>query len=403
MAFGDNPVEQIQKHVDNFLTFTKREIQLLYGEDSDSETEFKASEIPLIFQGTCIRYISSADISGYASNGMSGTVYFTYDINIDKSENEIISNLQLLGGDKYLQDNVDNVYYTNLWNDFDNIIYTSKIKAQLVDGVLYIPNDVNNNNTWWKRLEIYKNDFSYSNLCENSLIGINSIESNELTLCPWNVEFELHDSEYTWLQGKYVTVNTHGVGLPARENLGTHLATTQSPSFLITDYQNIVNNYVTYGGNTYNDNSTYITNNGDTINTYFGDNYGILVPVGAGGQANLDVNLNFDDLIGTLQPMIDGWNNIYNLTGSDNAIKVRTWDEIDYIDQGEFYITPIEQIPKIPSAPDIGDVSIDIGKPIQFIGYGVTEVLSLFDSIGVSSLLVFGLLFSIVISKLRGD
>ena len=398
-----NPIEQTQKHIDNFLKYVQTEIDILYGVNNDnSDTEFPLDQLPIQFMGKCIRIATSKDISGNSPNGFNGDCYFTYDLTVRTDGGEMVSNLNFLGGTQGLQENVDNTYYLGLWDDFQDISYSVALKSELVGGQLFIPNDADNYNSFYKRYHVFKNDFDYTAIVQANFIGQQSHSSSNFYICPWDVTYSLHDSSYSHLHGKYVTVNSNGIQMPSGSLMGRHLATTEYPSLMVTTSGNtVINNYTTYGGNTYNDNSVYTNNQGDTINTYYGDNYIVLAPVvGAGGIANF--NLNFDDLVGALQLAVDDLNINFGLSGSD-ALYVPTYDELKYEDMGSFYITPIKQIPTLPLAPDLADTVIDISEPVGVLSDGFGGLIDAYDTLGLTLMIGFTFIARLCIRKLRGE
>lgn len=172
--------------------------------------------------------------------------------------------------------------------------------------------------------------------------------------------------------------------------------------FTITDNGTASNVYNT-NNSTYNNSFQYTTDNGDTINVYYGDNY-IDLGVGGfgvGGSGLVGFNYNdfkliMDDIIGDLRV------NVPDINLSDD-LQFPSFEDIKYSDMGSFYITPIKQIDKLPTAPDIADTVIDVSEPLSLISSGFGALLSAFDSLGVTLTLTFTFLACLVINKLRGD
>lgn len=149
-------------------------------------------------------------------------------------------------------------------------------------------------------------------------------------------------------------------------------------------YINNVDNSNQYH-NTYN----YIYNGNDYTITY-GDNYVIIPHTGDG--------LSFDDWRTMLLPVIDD----LNVNGGyDGTIVFPTFEEIKYGDQGSFYITPVKQIPALPTAPDVADTFIDVSDYVALLGGSVTKLTSIFGSIGLDMMLVLTFLSCLVIRHLR--
>lgn len=393
-VWDENPSDTLQKYIDNFLKFVQTNIDITYGEDNDnSEKPLKYNNVPIAFQGTCIKSVNSSQISGQSPNGFSGDMYFKYDLVVSQNGENMISNMVLLGGSDFFVENVDNTYYQNLWIDFQKCEYTCSIKADLVDGYLYLPNDVNNNNDFSKQYHILKNDFDYTNITDTAFTGNSSSSGSQLYIEPWNVEYTVRPSNYNWLHGDVCIVNSHGRSVPncySDDTISKHMPTTQAPSVLFTDNNTVINNYTTYGGNTYNDNDTY----NNVINTYYGDNYLVLAPVGVG--VNGELGFNFDDLVGALELAVGDIN-----TNLGYNVTVPTYDDLKYKDMGSFYITPIKQIDKLPLAPDIADTVIDVSDYVDLLGGASTALFNILDGLGLSLIATFTFLSVLVIRHLK--
>lgn len=158
---------------------------------------------------------------------------------------------------------------------------------------------------------------------------------------------------------------------------------------------------------TYNDTTNYITESGDTLTINVSDNVihiggvGGAGGVGIGGLFPIGVSgtLCFDDLIGALNISIDNYNEEF---GTD--LYVPSYEElINYDDQGDFHITPIEQLRELPTAPTF-DVDLDVGALPDTIGHSVTDYLDIADTVlgvGGSALLLGALFFSFLWMKIK--
>lgn len=391
-VWDENPANTMQKYIDNFLKYVQTNIDITYGVDNDnSEEPLKYNNVPIAFQGSCIKTVSTGQISGSSPNGFSGDMFFKYDLTVMQNGDNMVSNLELLGGSDFLIENIDNTYYQNLWVDFQNCNYTCSIKSELVDGYLYLPNDANNNNDFSKQYHIFKNEFDYTNITDTNFSGYTSSSGSQLYIEPWNVEYTIKSSNYNWLLGDVCTVDSHGRVVPnCNDTISKHMATTRAPSVLFTDNNTVINNYTTYGGNTYNDNDTY----NNVINTYYGDNYLVVAPVGIG--VNGELGFNFDDLVGALEVAVGDINTQFGY-----GLTVPTYDELKYIDQGSFYITPIKQLDKLPLAPDVADTVIDVSDYVDLLGGASTALFNALDSFGLSLIAVFTFLSVLVIRHLK--
>lgn len=391
-VWDENPADTMQKYIDNFLKYIQTNVDITYGSDNDnSEKPLNYTNVPIAFQGTCLKAVNSSQISGSSPNGVSGDMYFKYDLVITQNGDNMISNMQLLGGSDGLIENIDNTYYQNMWTDFLNCNYTCSIKSELIDGYLYLPNDANNNNDFTKQYHILKNDFDYTNIADSVFSGYNSVTGSQLYIEPWNAEYTIKSSNYNWLHGDVCVVNSHGRSVPnCNDSISVHMATTQAPSILFTSNNTVINNYTTYGGNTYNDNDTY----NNVINTYYGDNYLVVAPVGIG--VNGELGFNFDDLVGALEVAVGDINTQFGY-----GLSVPTYDELKYADQGSFYITPIKQIDKLPLAPDVADTVIDVSDYVDLLGGASTALFNALDSFGLSLIATFTFLSVLVIRHLK--
>lgn len=172
--------------------------------------------------------------------------------------------------------------------------------------------------------------------------------------------------------------------------------------FTISDNNTATNIYNT-NNSEYNNSFQYTTNEGDTINVYYGDNYIDLGIGGLGGGAGGLVGFNYNDFKLIMDDIIDDLKiNVPDINISPDY-QFPTFEEIKYVDMGSFYITPIKQIDKLPAAPDIADTVIDVSEPLNMLSSGFGALLSSFDSLGVTLTLTFTFLACLVINKLRGD
>lgn len=165
-----------------------------------------------------------------------------------------------------------------------------------------------------------------------------------------------------------------------------------------TNTYNIVNDYtntVNYDGDTiynyYNDYGDIVINGGG-----IGGGGAVIAPVG--GLAYADVKFILDSLIDDLNLRFDFGGN-----GGTPLEYAPTWEELHYIDQGSFYITPIEQIDTLPTAPDVGDTVPDLSDYLSIVGGAVTSFYNMIDGLGVSLMLVFTFLLCLVINHLKKE
>ena len=176
-------------------------------------------------------------------------------------------------------------------------------------------------------------------------------------------------------------------------------------------YTNTCNNQVVNNIVNNNDYSsdTYTTISGDTITYYYND-YSVIIPSSGGGGVGIGgvggIALGYVDIESIFGSLIDNLTIKWGNEGGDvPELHFPTYDEIKfgYIDQGDFYIEPIEQIPVLPVAPSF-DVDLDVGTFPQTIGQSVQSVLDIADSVlgvGGSALLLGSLFFSFLWIKLK--
>lgn len=99
-----------------------------------------------------------------------------------------------------------------------------------------------------------------------------------------------------------------------------------------------INNYT---DDSYTNNFTYTTNEGDNITVYYGDNY---INIGGGGSGSGDgITINYFDLEDILQRIVDDLNVNSDL---DIELTVPTFEEIKYSDRGSMYIGKWNEYPK---------------------------------------------------------
>lgn len=164
-------------------------------------------------------------------------------------------------------------------------------------------------------------------------------------------------------------------------------------SFIVTDVDTATN---IYNSTVFNDNDYH---NSMTVNNIYvgGGAGGIAVGLPVGGLFNYnDFSLALDSLIDDL--------NVNLSTGNKLPIDhFPTYDEIKYGDMGSFYITPIQQIDSLPTAPDVGDTFPDFSDYLSIVGGAVNLFYNMIDGLGVSLMFVFTFLLCLVINHLKKE
>lgn len=151
---------------------------------------------------------------------------------------------------------------------------------------------------------------------------------------------------------------------------------------------NITNNYY---------DSTYNID-GDTVHNYYNDR-GDLIINGGGVDIAPVVGLNYNDFKLILDSLVDELNLQF---GFDEPLEYApTWEELHYIDQGSFYITPVKQLDTLPLAPDIADTVIDVSDYVDLLGGASTALFNVLDGFGLSLIATFTFLSVLVIRHLK--
>ena len=205
--------------------------------------------------------------------------------------------------------------------------------------------------------------------------------------------------------GLYMYFNrNHGEG-----SLSTDLSTgylyflgaDKGKNIIITDNSHsdtFYRNNVIYNNNDYHTYNTYNFNGGS-------GNGGGTVTVG-GGAGGLVIGvgglLNYNDIKFALDSLIDDLN--INMVNADNKLPIDyfpSYDEVKYIDYGDFYIEKLHQYDVLPSAPTFtGDLVLsDYPK---YIGTAAQSLLDLLPGIGLSALCCMCFLIGLITSKIRG-
>lgn len=131
--------------------------------------------------------------------------------------------------------------------------------------------------------------------------------------------------------------------------------------------------------------TTYTTNEGDNITIRYNE---YSVNLGSAG-----FELSYDDLFDIFANVI-----IPSLPDGQNNIIVPTYDEIKYSDMGDFYITPLHQYDKLPTAPQI-EQEIDFGEYPSVLAETSTAFLNMLP-VTFSALLAGTLVLAVLIRNI---
>ena len=250
---------------------------------------------------------------------------------------------------------------------------------------LYTYDDNNNYiyNCFSNALSQYNNSYGYISTTTGSYLSLDTVYLHSRGEVNGFPVF----SDWFRTSAYYDTLSTRYASIPVAMDLPLFSVGMDNGPYE-TQYKNTVVNVY---NSTNQQTTTYTTEQGDTITIYQGDNNIYIDNDGHG--------LTYDDLVNVFNTNILPF--INENQGTD--IVFPTYDEIKYTDMGDFYITPIEQIPKLPDVPDLTEVNVDIGSPLTIIGSSITSLISLYSDFGTSALLAFVFILSVVVSRLRGD
>lgn len=152
---------------------------------------------------------------------------------------------------------------------------------------------------------------------------------------------------------------------------------------------------------TYHNTFNYTTNNGDTITVYYGDNYIDLGigPSGALGAGAL-VGFNYNDFKLIMDDLIDDLK--INSPGLEipQDYQFPSYDDIKYEDMGDFYIEPLHQYDKLPTAPTY-DGTLDLQDFPRAVGLFAGAYLDLIPA-GLGALMTGIFILCIILNNLRG-
>lgn len=133
---------------------------------------------------------------------------------------------------------------------------------------------------------------------------------------------------------------------------------------------------------------TYITNEGDTITTYYNDHTVINDTRGK--------DMSFDELTDYFNMLLVDIKQ--NFSDVDSNVVFPSWDDLNYIDQGNFYIEPLHQYDQIPVAPTFNG-TIDLADYPTVLAEGANIFLD-FMPATLSALFTAAFVACVVIRKL---
>lgn len=171
------------------------------------------------------------------------------------------------------------------------------------------------------------------------------------------------------------------------------------------------------GNNIFNDNFFDQIENHNTTNNYYTDEYnntyneyhidlpsGLGFDVGVGPlgigigvvpQVGIDPTINFDDLVDILTPVI---NDLNDNSGYTNEIVIHDYEYYLYSDAGDFFIQPLHQYDKLPTAPQINQ-TIDFSEYPAILAQTSTAFFNMLP-VTLSALLAATLVIAVLIRNI---
>lgn len=290
--------------------------------------------------------------------------------------------------------NIDDAYIINNQIDYFGYYLPSSSINESVSGFRIVGNT----------LEKYP-EFLYAQW--DNFQGVKIAEAHKTRIV--NQNFNPDPSSYTYSIGAGVTpIDSNYLNLPRTND--SYWVTIMPYD---TTNQNVVNNWYDKTEN-HNTNNQYLTENNvdNYYNTYevnLPDGLGFNIGVGGGGINITPIvpvgvapiiapELDFDDLIDLLNPIVDDLNNNANY---DIEIQLHDFDYYvsRYKDYGDFYIQPLHQYDKIGSAPAF-DGTVDFGDIPKVVGESANAYLGLLG--GTLSALLCGCFITALIVRKMG-
>lgn len=359
--YGDQANENSTLPNDNFLYKTTQYIGAGYNEILSSGTwSNQVSTYTIVFDNNGFHLTPNGEPTFLTTDGQTQS-------QIDNLNNQVKPYLESLSYEKTLSE----LGLSHFWCDGSNIRGKTS-EGYLTDIGLRFPFGINTNQVCrWDSATIYTNKQT-------------ATLENRDPFTFWyfdNLELFVSQDDRLDLYSIGDDNPTNFVLYPSSDSRDTYN--------IINDYTNTVNN----GGDTiynyYNDNGDIVINGGGV-----GGGGAVIAPVG--GLAYADVKLILDSLIDDLNLRFDFGGN-----GGTPLSYAPTWEELHYIDQGSFYITPIKQIDKLPLAPDIADTVVDVSDYVDLLGGASTALFSMLDGFGLSLMATFTFLSVLVIRHLK--
>lgn len=369
--------------------------------DPSSDNQHEIMEIPFQMWG-----YTGYDIgSSYALAYPSATAFSVYQCYIDGGNNNFITNfVDVFFADRdyagitstnyerfkeYCQDislefpptNITNYFYYHFNYPETRHLYYGNSQSGTPSLYTYDDNHDFIYNCFSNALAQHNNSYGYDSITSGSYLSLNFTSLNhrgEVNGFPVFSEWFRTSAYNDTLSGRYAYI-------PIAKDLPLFSMGMENGSYE-TQYTNMITNVYEYDNR---QTSTYTTEEGDTITIYQGDNNFYIDNDGHG--------LTYDDLFNVFNDTILPFINVNQ--GTD--ITFPSYDEIKYTDMGSFYITPVKQIPALPSAPDVADVSIDVSDYVKILGGSVTKLTNIFGGIGLDLMLVFTFLSCLVIRHLK--
>lgn len=350
-----------QNYVDYIMKQYQTWVDTLFGEDNDNSQV--AVEDVATFSGLTGAQIYTAWAEG-VSVGFYADVLTTVNIGKNNSGN-------VIGDYTVLTEYTGNYAGLNapLRAYFNSTNYFCEMWGS------YKRSDNTPNNTW------YFQSVDYDSAEINANYVLNDTRSGQsYSERPWIPQSNLLLNDSGQLTGTRSLLGVTNY-TPFAGNLGNPVMNV--PSFTnVTDVVNVDTSSPDYHS------TTYTTNEGDNITIKYNE---YSVNLGSAG-----FELSYDDLFDIFANVI-----IPSLPDGQNNIIVPTYDEIKYSDMGDFYITPLHQYGKLPTAPTF-ETSLDLSTYPSTIGSVATRYID-FLPLSISALLAGTVIVSAIVSFIRRD
>lgn len=355
----DIPSELGQNYIDYIMKQYQVWIDGLFGSDNDNST--KTASDPLVFSGRVAYKI----YGGWVNSSIGGYWTCTQNVNITANNdgNVLSGQTSFDRGGNYASADASVRAWVSAQR-FNCEMWGAYERSPLVNG------------HWFFRSVDYDNSEINANVYLKNTDGTNIFygENPSITYNGYFTKVNAQGSSISPGDAPVIGVSSSA---PYDCTLGTPIVNI--PSYTNSDYiWNVDRNSPDYHT------TTYVTNEGDTITIQYSP-YSVNT-----GTYGLDIS--YDDLYNIFADII-----LPNIP-QGNTIVVPTYEEIKYSDQGDFYITPIHQLDKLPTAPQI-DQTFDFAEYPAILAQTSTAFFDMLP-VTLSALLAATLVIAVLIRNI---